>query len=534
MWTTLGSVERREDHAAAVFSNAQLLGAIVDASEDAIIVKSVSGRIVSWNAAAERLFGYAASEAIGRHISIVIPAQRIPEEQAVLRQLLAGDRIRRFETVRQRKDGQHVAVELSVTPVKSVSGQIVGAVTAARDLRERRGAQAIRVENEERFQILADELALTNRRKDEFLAALSHAIRNPLSAIRSGLTIIKPGRLDAATGARTWAMVDRQLAHLGRLLDELLDVSRNSHGRLTITVTDIDARVVVENAVATVRPKFEAAGVALSLTLPDAPVAAWGDAARIEQILLNVLSNAARYTPRGGHAELTVRTEGRDVVAVVTDSGLGIPADLLPHIFEMFCQSLPGPAVAPSGLGTGLYLARAFAALHGGAITAVSKGSGKGSTFTIRLPIVKNPEVPPMHARENSVRTGEVAAPTRRVLIVDDELDNAEGLALLCRLAGHEVEVAQDGPTAIEKAKSFHPEVVVLDIGMPGMDGIETCRQLRDLSGPRPFVIAVTGWGLSADYDRTRAAGFDHHLVKPVEPQQFLAMLSASPRPDTV
>jgi CheY-like chemotaxis protein len=182
-----------------------------------------------------------------------------------------------------------------------------------------------------------------------------------------------------------------------------------------------------------------------------------------------------------------------------------------------------------------LYLARAFAALHGGAITAVSKGSGKGSTFTIRLPIVKDPDAPPRHARDDAVRTGEVAAPARRVLIVDDDLDNAEGLALLCRLAGHEVEVAQDGPTAIEKAKSFHPEVVVLDIGMPGMDGIETCRQLRGLSEcPRPFVIAVTGWGLSADYDRTRAAGFDHHLVKPVEPQQLLAMLSASPRPDTV
>jgi PAS domain S-box-containing protein len=517
-----------------VFSDAQLLGAIVDASEDAIIVKSVSGRIVSWNAAAERLFGYAASEAIGRHISIVIPAQRIPEEQAVLRRLLAGDRIRRFETVRQRKDGQPVAVELSVTPVKSASGQVAGAVTVARDLRERRGAQATGVENEERFQFLADELALTNRRKDEFLAALSHKIRNPLSVIRTGLTILKPG-LDAATGARTRAMVDRQLAHLGRLLDELLDVSRSSHGRLSLTVTDIDARVVVEDAVATVRPKFEAAGVALSVTLPDAPVAAWGDAARIGQILHNVLSNAARYTPRGGHAEVIVRTEGRDVVAVVSDSGLGIPAVLLPHIFEMFCQSRPGPAVAPSGLGTGLYLARAFAALHGGAITAVSKGSGKGSTFTIRLPIVKDPDAPPRHARDDAVRTGEVAAPARRVLIVDDDLDNAEGLALLCRLAGHEVEVAQDGPTAIEKAKSFHPEVVVLDIGMPGMDGIETCRQLRGLSEcPRPFVIAVTGWGLSADYDRTRAAGFDHHLVKPVEPQQLLAMLSASPRPDTV
>src|SRR5688572_10927609 len=535
MSTNLGSIEGRPAHAEGVFSDAQLLGAIIDTSEDAIVAKSASGCIVSWNAAAERLFGYTAHEAIGRHISIVIPADRIPEEEAIMRRLLAGDFIRRFETVRQRKDGRPVAVELSITPVTDANGHVIGAVKVARDLRERMDSVATLRENEERLRVLADELALTNRRKDEFLAALSHEIRNPLGAIRTGLTVLKSGDLDRATGARTRAMVDRQLAHLVRLLDELLDVSRSSHGRLTIAVADIDARLVVEDAVAAAQPMFDAAGVTLTTTLPAAPVPAWGDAARLEQILLNVLSNAARYTPRGGHADVTVRTEGRDLVAVVTDSGVGIPADLLPHIFEMFAQSQPDSAAATSGLGIGLYLTRAFAALHGGAITALSEAPGRGSTFTIRLPIVTDPEAPRKRAREDAATVGEVAAPARRVLIVDDDHDNAEGLAMLCRLAGHTVEVAHDGPTAIEKAKSFRPEVIALDIGLPGMDGIETCRQLRRLDDvARPFVIAVTGWGQSADYDRTRAAGFDHHLVKPVEPQQFLAMLSASPQHDSV
>jgi PAS domain S-box-containing protein len=648
----LAPVKSRPRDPQAVFSDAQLLGAIVDTSEDAIVGKSATGRIMSWNGAAERLFGFSADEAIGHPISIIIPAERMPEEEEIMRRLLAGNRIRRFETVRHRKDGELIAVELSITPVKDASGRVIGAVKVARDLRERLGTIAALREEEERFQVLADnmsqlawmadkrgwifwynkrwfeytgttihevqgdgwtqvlhpehvgrvaarlqhswdtgepwedefplrghdgqfrwflaralpirdtdgrivrwfgtntditaqrrlseelrklsdELTLTNRRKDEFLAALSHEIRNPLGAIRTGLTVMKSGYLDAAAATRTGAMVERQVVHLARLLDDLLDVSRSTHGRLVITVKDIDdARVVVEDAVAAALPIFEAAGVTLTTTLPEEPVRVWGDAARLQQILVNVLSNAARYTRPGGHSELQLRTEGRDLVAVVTDSGVGIPADLLPQIFELFAQCQPDMAAARSGLGIGLYLTRELAARHCGSISAASEGTGRGSSFTIRLPIVTEPAASP--PPRDKAAASPVDAParasgaTRRVLVVDDNHDNADGLAMLVRIAGHEAEIAHDGPTAIEKAKTFRPDVVLLDIGLPGMDGIETCRRLRDIDASRrPFMIAVTGWGQPADYERTRAVGFDHHLVKPVEPQRLLALLSA-------
>lgn len=521
----------KSDHQ-SLFTDTQLLGAIVDTSEDAIVAKSATGCIVSWNTAAERLFGYEAVEAIGRHISIIIPADRLVEEEQIMRRLRAGDRVLRFETVRRRKDGQPVNVELSMAPVTNAGGAVIGAVKVVRDLRERMAARTARLEEDDRLRALSDELALTNRRKDEFLAALSHEIRNPLGAIRTGLTLMTCGQLDRTAHARTQVMVERQVVHLARLLDDLLDVSRSTHGRLTITKSDIvDARQVAGEAVAAVRPMLEATGVTLDVTMPDAPVRARADATRLQQILVNVLSNAARYTPPGGHAELVVRTEGRDLVAVVSDSGVGIPAALLPHVFEMFAQSQPDATASTSGLGIGLYLAREFAARHGGSISAASDGPGRGSTFTIRLPIVTED-----HPIRSHGEADPADAPTpRRVLVVDDDLDNADGLALLIRLAGHQTEVAHDGPTAIEKARTFRPEVVILDIGLPGMDGLETCRQLRAIVGsPRPCVIAVTGWGQSADYERTRAAGFDHHLVKPVEPQHLLALLSAADQRDTV
>lgn len=513
-----------------LFTDTQLLGAIVDTSEDAIVAKSATGTIVSWNAAAERLFGYEAVEAIGRPISIIIPADRLPEEEQIMRRLRAGERILRFETVRRRKDGQPVDVELSIAPVTDADGAVIGAVKVARDLRERMAARASRLEEDRRRQALSDELALTNRRKDEFLAALSHEIRNPLGAIRTGLTLMTCGQLDRTAHARTQVMVERQVVHLARLLDDLLDVSRSTHGRLTITRSDIDARQVAGEAVAAVLPMLKAAGVTLDITLPDTPIRARADAARLQQILVNVLSNAARYTPPGGHAELVVRREGRDLVAIVSDSGVGIPAALLPHVFEMFTQPQPDATASTSGLGIGLYLAREFAARHDGSISAASDGPGSGSTFTIRLPIVTGDHPIRPHGEANPAD-----APTpRRVLVVDDDHDNADGLALLVRLAGHQTEVAHDGPTAIEKAVTFRPEAVILDIGLPGMDGLETCRQLRAMAGsPRPCIIAVTGWGQSADYDRTRAAGFDHHLVKPVEPQRLLALLSTADQRNT-
>ena len=363
------------------------------------------------------------------------------------------------------------------------------------------------------------EEALKNadRRKDEFLATLAHELRNPLAPLRTGLQVLNISQ-DAAVAADTRKMMDRQLSHMVRLIDDLLDVSRITSDKLTLRKEWVLLQAIAETAVEASRPFIEASGHALKLALPDEPVWLAADPTRLAQVVSNLLTNAAKYTPEGGCIELAAVREGGEVIVRVTDTGLGIPPEMLAEVFEMFTQVNRTLDRSQGGLGIGLALVKRLVELHGGTITAESPGLGEGSTFTVRLPLVE------AYAGGTEPRTTPEATPAqspvsgRRVLVVDDNVDGAESLARVLQICGHETRTAHSGPEALDAARPFKPEVVFLDIGLPGMNGYEVAKRLRgepSLSGA--VLVALTGWGSEDNKRQSREAGFDFHLTKPVE-----------------
>jgi CheY-like chemotaxis protein len=321
-------------------------------------------------------------------------------------------------------------------------------------------------------------------------------------------------------------VVDRQVRHLTRLVDDLLDVSRITRGKIRLQLAPLDVAGPVSAAVETSRPLIESRGHEFHLSLPPERVCVKADAARLSQVLSNLLNNAAKYTDQGGHIWLTVERDGGDVVFRVRDTGPGIPADVLPRIFDLFTQADQSLDRSQGGLGIGLTLVRRLVEMHGGSVQALSPG--QGSEFIVRLPALTDAH--PTPAPSN----GEAARPAggghRRILVVDDNADSADTLAMLARLDGHEVWTAHTGAAALEAARAVRPEVVLLDIGLPGMDGYEVARRLRDGAAGGPLLLAaVTGYGQEADRNRSRQAGFDMHLVKPVEPEVLRRLLQGSP-----
>ncbi len=366
-----------------------------------------------------------------------------------------------------------------------------------------REAQQVAVEQTNRT---AAELAESDRRKTEFLATLAHELRNPLAPLRNGLHVLRLSR-DEAARTRSWRMMDRQLTQMVRLIDDLLDVARISTGKIALKLQRVELRTVVESALETSEPAIEQAGHALEVDLPAPPVWLNVDATRIAQVLANLLSNAAKYTAAHGRIRLSARCEGGDLVLVVRDNGVGMTAQTLPRVFEMFTPvSSPGQH-PPGGLGIGLALVRALVEMHGGNVTAESEGAGLGSTFTARLPVLDADEAPdPQVAPGGGLN----------VLLVDDNVDAAESMALILQMDGHATRVASNGRKALEIAADFRPQVVFLDIGMPGMDGYQVAKALlRQQVAHRPVLIALTGWGAKEVRARTKAAGFDYHLIKP-------------------
>jgi len=377
------------------------------------------------------------------------------------------------------------------------------------------------------------ELRDVDRRKNEFLATLAHELRNPLAPIQLAtemLACLGDGEEDRARAAEARKVIERQVTHLVRLVDDLLDISRIKHGKVGLRPEPVSLATVVESALEAARPLFLGRRHALDVTLPEAPVVLLGDPVRLAQILTNLLSNAARYTEPGGRIRVEAACEGDAVVLRVVDSGIGIPAAELAHIFTMFSQAAQADEVDGGGLGIGLALAKQLAELHGGSLTAASEGPGKGSAFTLRLPLEAGAVAPP------EVRPPIQAAPVtpRRVLVVDDNVDAARTLADLLVLEGHEAHVAHDGPSAVEAALRLRPDVAFLDIGLPGFSGLEVAERLRgepSLAGL--FLVALSGWVQPEDLGRSRDAGFDRHLAKPVDLatiERLLALADATPR----
>jgi PAS domain S-box-containing protein len=371
----------------------------------------------------------------------------------------------------------------------------------------------------------AEALAEADRRKSEFLATLAHELRNPLAPIRNGLELLRLADAKPELQVNVRAMMERQVGHMVHLINDLLDIARVSSGKVVLQLGRLDVQSVVASAVETTLPLIEANGHRLEVGLPPDPLPVEGDAVRLSQVLGNLLSNAAKYTPPGGHIRVAARREDGQAVIEVQDSGIGIAAESLPEVFEMFTQVARSIDRSKGGLGIGLALVRHLVGLHGGSVVAASAGPGQGSCFTVRLPLAGPAAVQAQGAHE----AAQVKSPRQRslrVLVADDNADAADTLSNVLRLAGHTVGVAYDGEQAVRLAAELRPQLAFLDIGMPRLDGYGTARALRALPGLEGVrLVALTGWGAEEDRQRARAAGFDEHMLKPALPEQVQAVI---------
>ena len=623
-----------------------LLAAIVASSDDAIISKTLDGRITSWNKGAERVFGYTAHEAIGKSIHLIVPPEGRDQETEILDRLRHGERIDHLEVARGHKDGRRVHVELTISPVHDRHGQIIGASTTGRDITTRKEwetslAQANESVREHRdvlafamqagrmgawsrdlvmntvwwspelaalfgfpaddrdyslerlFALLAPEdrervpraieqalaqrqdytvefrfkhaqtgewrwmeargraqygpdgnptmlyglgiditervravdgLKEADRRKDEFLATLAHELRNPLAPISSGLHIMKTaaGNLQVVETARE--IMERQVAQMVRLVDDLLDVARITTGKVELRCEVFDIADAIRDAVETSRPLIESQGQPLKVSLSATPVHVNADRTRLAQVFANLLNNSAKFSERGQPIAIELARDDGHAIVRVRDAGAGIEPEALPKIFDMFGQADGAGRARGAGLGIGLSLVKRIAEMHGGSVKAFSEGPGRGSEFVVRLPAVDSARV----AANRPAVPLLAAAAKRRILVVDDNLDAAESLAALLAINGHETRMAHDGVQAVEEAAVFKPDVVFLDIGMPTIDGHETARRIRrEPWGKGMVLVALTGWGQTEDRRRSKEAGFDHHLVKPADPHVVEKLISS-------
>lgn len=504
--------ERREKH-----ESAERLAAIVESSDDAIVSKSLDGIIRTWNSGAERLFGYKAREAIGQHITMLIPPERVAEEDMIISRIKAGGRVDHFDTVRVRRDGSTVEVSLAISPVKDLDGRVIGASKVARDITDRRKA-------EEALRKLAEASAQADERKDRFLAVLAHELRNPLSPMRSCIQILKQS--PATEDSEALAIMDRQLSRMVRLIDDLLDISRISSGKLKLRKSTTSLSKVLEAAIESVQPAAARKDLDIELKGATESLPLHADGERLTQVFANLLTNAVKYSRSGGTVTMVVNDDGDHVQVDVVDLGAGIPPDQLETIFDMFRQVEGGEHDA-MGLGIGLSMARELVELHEGRITAHSEGPGTGATFTVTLPrTAPQPAAPAPRSRQDE-NEGEESPSGVKVLVVDDSHDSANALAMLLDLRGCDVRTEFNGKDAIRTAEKFAPALVFLDIGMPGMSGLETAEHIRGADwGREMMLVALSGWGQAKDREKTRDAGFDDHLLKPATLEAIDTVLS--------
>jgi PAS domain S-box-containing protein len=493
---------------------AERLAAIVESSDDAIVSKDLDGVVRSWNRGAERIFGYGADEIIGRPIAILVPQDRPNEEPEILARLRRGERVDHFETVRVRKDGRRIDVSVTISPIKNTEGEIVGASKVAREIGREK---VLRDELQQRVA----ELAVADARKDEFLAMLAHELRNPLGAISNAVFLLQESD-DEATRARAQQVLQRQVQYQARIVNELLDVSRISRGLIELHFEELDAVRLLREAAEDYRPAIEVERIELQLQVPQHPVWVRADRTRLAQVITNVISNALKFTRPGGRVIVGANEEGEESLAItVEDTGIGIDADLLPHVFESFTHGDRSLARTHGGLGLGLAIVKGLVELHHGTIDIESAGVGKGTRVRIALPVVARSAVA---ARRDAVERGRGSL---RVLIVEDNRDAAEMLQDLLSLQGHEVAVAFTGVEGVRMAREHHPDLILCDLGLPGMDGFEVAEALRMApGGAQQRLVAVTGYGQDEDRRKTREAGFQDHLVKPIDPDELDRILS--------
>jgi PAS domain S-box-containing protein len=487
------------------------------ATDYALFLTDQAGLLVCWNQGAERLFGYRTDEAVGQHFSRFFTPEDVISGQPE-HELQAARAEGHVDSVRWqvRKDGSRFWCKATVTALYDQAKQVHAFARVMHDLT---GDQALEAEHKR-----ADGLAEANRGKEEFMALLSHELRNPLSPILNALGILRQVRTDDPVIEQAGGIIERQVKQMVRLVDDLLDISRMTKGKLRLTTERVDLRVVMNRAADSARPLLAARRHEFSLLLPTEQLWVEADPGRLEQVAVNLLSNAAKYTDTGGLVRMTVAREGDDAVVRVLDNGVGIPPDMLPKIFDLFTQVDGSLSRSHGGLGIGLALVRTLVEMQGGRVTASSGGLGKGSEFAVKLPVLAGGTE---HTLATTLEPGERSGQALRVLVVEDNVDAGDSLSMLLRLYGHEVLVARSGPTALEVAANFHPALVLMDIGLPGMDGYEVARRMRaDPALAGVTLCALTGYTPSeADRLRPQQAGFDHHFVKPIALNTLLGLL---------
>ena len=482
---------------------------LVDSVQDyAIFMLDPQGCVATWNAGAQKIKGYTKDEIVGRHFSVFYPVDAVNRRWPQLELALALER-GHFEDEgwRVRKDGTQFWANVVIAPIRDEAKCLRGFAKITRDLTARKQVE---------------DLQRGERQVNEFLAMLSHELRNPLAPIQSALDVLerKPDDLDVARWGR--AVIGRQVQQLSRLVDDLLDVSRITRGKIELKPEPVDFRRSVEQAVEATGPITDAHRQVVELTLPDVPMPIRADPMRLEQIIANLMSNASKFTPDAGRIRVLVATIGQIASVTVADDGIGMSAALLPRIFDIFVQGERTLDRSNGGLGVGLTLSKRLAELMGGTLTATSAGPGCGSEFTLAFPLAS-----PRRVQQRPLRESEVQARHYNILVVDDNRDAAEALAVLLEILGHRPTVLHDGLEALESALRSPPDFMLLDIGLPGMDGIEVAQRLRDVpERDRIRLIACTGYGREDDARRIEAAGFDRHLVKPITVADLERILS--------
>ena len=447
----------------------------------------------------------------------------MPHEQSPMAEVVSGKlaSVKDAEVHIERPDGSRVTVVVNIRPLKSAQREVAGAINCFYDITERK-------HTEEQLCEYAARVADSDRRKSEFLAMLAHELRNPLATIRAGLQVQRLTGNDAQAANSVTELMERQVGHLVGLVDDLLDVNRIGRGKIELRRARVELATVVNAAVETARSLIERRGHELILAVPPEPIWLNADPLRLAQVVGNLLNNASKFTEHGGCIRLTVALQGGEAIIRVRDNGAGIAADQLPFVFDMFMQAEVAIERSGTGLGIGLALVKNLVELHGGTVEAHSAGVGHGSEFVVRLPITHDAL---QQLRPNTPPHEKLATMTaRRVLVVDDNQDAAESLAMFLKLTGHDTHIAHDGLEAVEKAEQLSPDIILLDIGLPKINGFEAARRIRAQSREKKLVlVALTGWGQDADRQKSREAGFDAHVVKPIDPDALTSLLSEFP-----
>lgn len=517
---------------AGEIANAQL-AAIVQSSDDAIVSKNLDGIVQSWNAGAERMFGYLASEMVGHSITRLIPPERPNEETDILKRLRGGERVDHFETIRVRKDGRRIDVSVTVSPVRDSNGRIIGASKVARDITERKRAES------EREALLGAERAARaeaerhSRMKDEFLATLGHELRTPLNAVLGWASLLKRQATHDPEMAHGLMVIERNARLQGQLIEDLLDMSRIVSGSLRLSVQPVALIPVIEAAMEAIRPAATAKEIRLEKTLDGRVGHVSGDPSRIQQIFWNLLSNAVKFTPKGGTVQVLLERVNAHVEVSFSDTGQGIAPEFLPYVFDRFRQADASTTRQHGGLGLGLAIVKRLTELHGGEVRAQSAGAGLGSSFTVSIPL------PSAHERgahpapadaPHAARPLQISLAGLRAVVVDDEDDARDLLRRMLENAEIVVETASSAEEAFHLVAQRRPDVLVSDIGMPAQDGYSLIRRVRSLpkdkGGDIP-AVALTAFARAEDRRHALLSGFQMHVAKPVEPAELLAVIAS-------